>query len=30
MAALKTSFLLGGHPTDPECLEQLDKAFATA
>ncbi|MFJ2755802.1 amidohydrolase family protein [Nocardioides sp. NPDC087217] len=30
VAALKTSFLLGGHPTDPECLEQLDKVFATA
>lgn len=30
VAALKTSFLLGGHPTDLECLEQLDKVFATA
>jgi uncharacterized protein len=30
VAALKTSFLLGGHPTDPECLEQLDKVFAAA
>ncbi|MBG6096917.1 amidohydrolase family protein [Nocardioides luteus] len=30
VAALKTSFLLGGHPTDPDCLEQLDKVFATA
>ncbi|MER7555855.1 amidohydrolase family protein [Nocardioides sp. NPDC126508] len=30
VAALKTSFLLGGHPTDPDCLEQLDKVFAAA
>lgn len=30
VAALKTSFLLGGHPTDLECLEQLDKVFAAA
>lgn len=30
VAALKTSFLLGGHPTDPDCLVQLDRIFATA
>jgi uncharacterized protein len=28
--ALKLSFLLGGHPTDPECLPHLDEIFATA
>ncbi len=28
--ALKTTFLLGGHPTDAGCLEQLDVIFATA
>jgi uncharacterized protein len=30
VAVLKTSFLLGGHPTDPDCLPQLDAIFATA
>lgn len=30
VAALKTSFLLGGHPTDAGCLEQLDRIFTTA
>ncbi|RJS45715.1 amidohydrolase family protein [Nocardioides cavernaquae] len=30
VVALKTSFLLGGHPTDDDSLEQLDKIFATA
>ena len=28
--ALKTSFLLGGSPTDPACTPQLDKIFARA
>lgn len=28
--ALKTSFLLGGHPTDPDCAEQLHRIFTTA
>lgn len=28
--ALKTSFLLGGHPTDPDCADQLDRIFTTA
>lgn len=28
--ALKTSFLLGGAPDDPDCAEQLDRLFATA
>lgn len=28
--ALKTSFLLGGHPTDPDCAEQIDRIFTTA
>jgi predicted TIM-barrel fold metal-dependent hydrolase len=30
VAALKTSFLLGGHPADPECKPQLDRIFAAA
>lgn len=30
VAALKTSFLLGGHPTDPDCMPQLDRIFAAA
>lgn len=30
VAALKTSFLLGGHPTDPDCAEELDRIFTTA
>jgi predicted TIM-barrel fold metal-dependent hydrolase len=30
VAALKTSFLLGGHPTDPDCVEQLHRIFTTA
>ncbi|MFT4262117.1 MAG: amidohydrolase family protein [Nocardioides sp.] len=30
VTALKTSFLLGGHPTDPESITQLDRIFATA
>lgn len=30
VAALKTSFLLGGHPTDPDCLVELDRLFAAA
>lgn len=30
VAALKTSFLLGGHPTDPATRTQLDRIFATA
>lgn len=30
VAALKTSFLLGGSPTDPDCTEQLDRIFTTA
>ncbi|MDO9381094.1 MAG: amidohydrolase family protein [Nocardioidaceae bacterium] len=28
--ALKTSFLLGGRPTDPDCAEQIDRIFTTA
>jgi uncharacterized protein len=28
--ALKLSFLLGGHPTDPACLPVLDRIFAVA
>ena len=28
--ALKTSFLLGGNPTDPECTPQLDEIFGAA
>lgn len=28
--ALKTSFLLGGSPTDPDCAAQLDRLFTTA
>ncbi|WP_035288839.1 amidohydrolase family protein [Actinokineospora spheciospongiae] len=28
--ALKTSFLLGGHPTDPECTPEIDRIFAAA
>ena len=28
--AIKTSFLLGGHPTDPECKPELDRIFAAA
>lgn len=28
--ALKLSFLLGGHPTDPACRPALDRIFATA
>lgn len=28
--ALKTSFLLGGSPTDPDCAEQIDRIFTTA
>ena len=28
--ALKTSFLLGGHPTDEKCAPQLDAIFAAA
>lgn len=28
--ALKTSFLLGGSPSDPDCAEQIDKIFTTA
>jgi predicted TIM-barrel fold metal-dependent hydrolase len=28
--ALKTSFLLGGHPADPDCAPQLDQIFAAA
>ncbi|GAB2481700.1 amidohydrolase family protein [Jatrophihabitans fulvus] len=28
--ALKTTFLLGGSATDPDCLEQLDTVFAAA
>lgn len=28
--ALKTSFLLGGAPDDPDCAEQLDRIFTTA
>ena len=30
VAALKTSFPLGGSPTDPDCAEQLDRIFTTA
>jgi predicted TIM-barrel fold metal-dependent hydrolase len=30
VVALKTSFLLGGSPTDPDCAEQLDRIFTTA
>lgn len=30
VAALKTSFLLGGAPDDPDCAEQLDRIFTTA
>lgn len=30
VAALKTSFLLGGSPTDPDCAEQIDRIFTTA
>ena len=30
VAALKTTFLLGGHPTDPECKPELDRIFAAA
>jgi len=30
VSALKTSFLLGGSPTDPDCAEQLDRIFTTA
>jgi predicted TIM-barrel fold metal-dependent hydrolase len=30
VAALKTSFLLGGHPADADCLAQLDRVFAAA
>lgn len=30
VVALKLSFLLGGHPTDPACLEVLDEVFAVA
>ena len=30
VAALKTSFLLGGSPTDPDCLPELDRLFGTA
>jgi len=30
VAALKTSFLLGGSPTDPDCAEQLDRIFGAA
>ena len=28
--ALKTSFLLGGSPTDPDCSTELDRIFSTA
>lgn len=28
--ALKTSFLLGGSPTDPDCATELDRIFRTA
>ena len=28
--ALKTSFLLGGSPTDPDCAEEIDRIFTTA
>ncbi|MBM6402974.1 amidohydrolase family protein [Phycicoccus sp. CSK15P-2] len=30
VAALKTSFLLGGSPTDPDCADELDRIFTTA
>ncbi|RLV50560.1 amidohydrolase [Nocardioides mangrovicus] len=30
VVALKTSFLLGGAPDDPDCQEQLDRIFTTA
>jgi predicted TIM-barrel fold metal-dependent hydrolase len=30
VVALKTSFLLGGRPEDPDCVPQLDKIFQTA
>ena len=30
VAALKTSFLLGGSPGDPDCTEQLDRIFSAA
>ncbi|WP_188779432.1 amidohydrolase family protein [Marmoricola endophyticus] len=30
VAALKTSFLLGGSVDDPDCAEQLDRIFTTA
>ncbi|MET0740202.1 MAG: amidohydrolase family protein [Candidatus Nanopelagicales bacterium] len=30
VVALKTSFLLGGRPSDPECAPQLDAIFETA
>lgn len=30
VAALKTSFLLGGSPTDPDCAEEIDRIFTTA
>ncbi|MCL8026883.1 amidohydrolase family protein [Nocardioides bruguierae] len=28
--ALKTSFLLGGSPSDPDCADELDRIFTTA
>lgn len=28
--ALKTSFLLGGSPSDPDCAEQIERIFTTA
>ena len=30
VAALKTSFLLGGSPTDDDCADELDRLFTTA
>lgn len=30
VVALKTSFLLGGAPDDPDCAEQLERMFTTA
>lgn len=30
VAVLKTSFLLGGSPTDPDCAAELDRIFTTA
>ncbi|MCW2868421.1 MAG: amidohydrolase [Marmoricola sp.] len=30
VAALKTSFLLGGGPTDPDCAVELERIFTTA